>query len=304
MGGDEREVARQGHGPGDVSADSGAAGAEPFAERTWSIESADGLGSLLAQQLVDAGEVVLAIPPTLVSSVRVLSTGRSEKNDPNDAFSVAIAALRSRDLRTVEQADHSEIMRVLAKRNHDLGRLWAKLIRRLHHALADLSPGGIAKELCVSDANRLLGTFESATPIEHMCHRLALELVDDMARLDEQIKTSVRKPGRTARRAARRSGPSDQGPRLCRTDYEIVKVSAHLESARLFDPADPHRLKARRSDQVLDFGAPVLVLGHVEQNRGLGRPVARGLEEIGRHGAEGNGKACPDRQPPSDNLAR
>jgi hypothetical protein len=48
----------------------------------------------------------------------------------------------------------------------------------------------------------------------------------------------------------------------------------------------------------------MLVLGHVEQNRGLRRPVPRGLEEIGRHGAERNGKACPDRQPPSNNSAR
>jgi transposase len=52
--------------------------AEPFAQRTWAIESAGGLGYLLAQQLVDAGETVLDVPATLVSRVRVLATGRSE----------------------------------------------------------------------------------------------------------------------------------------------------------------------------------------------------------------------------------
>lgn len=102
----------------------------------------------------------------------------------------------------------------------------------------------------------------------------------------------------------RQSGPYDERPRLCGVDHKIVKIAAHLESARLFDPADPYRLKPRRSDQVLDLVAPMLVLGHVEQNRGLGRPVARGLEEIGRHGAERNGKASPGRQPPSNNSAR
>ena len=76
--------------------------AEPFEERTWAIESAGGLGYLLAQQLVDAGEHVVDVPPTLASRVRVLGTGRSEKNDPNDAFSVAVAALRSQGLRRVE----------------------------------------------------------------------------------------------------------------------------------------------------------------------------------------------------------
>ena len=204
IGGDEREVAKVTVRATRQQTVKLLAWAEPFAERTWAIESAGGLGYLLAQQLVDAGEVVLDVPPTLASRVRVLGTGRSEKNDPNDAFSVAIAALRSRSLRTVEQADHTEIMRLLAKRNHDLGRLRAKLICRLHNALADLSPGGIAKELYVSDANRLLGSFEPATPIEHMRHQLALELVDDVVRLDEQIKESHRRI-RTAVRASKTS---------------------------------------------------------------------------------------------------
>jgi hypothetical protein len=79
----------------------------------------------------------------------------------------------------------------------------------------------------------------------------------------------------------RQSGPHDEGPRLCVADHKIVKVAAHLESARLFDPSNPDRFKARRSDQVLDFVVSMLVLGHIEQNRGLGRTVARGLEEIG-----------------------
>ncbi|WP_423982775.1 hypothetical protein [Ilumatobacter sp.] len=35
------------------------------------------------------------------SLVRTLSTGRSQKNDPNDARSVAIAALRANDLAAV-----------------------------------------------------------------------------------------------------------------------------------------------------------------------------------------------------------
>ena len=168
IGGDEREVAKVTVRATCQQTAKLLAWAEPFAKRTWAIESAGGLGYLLAQQLVDAGEVVLDVPPTLASRVRVLGTGRSEKNDPNDAFSVAIAALRSMVFAQVERADHSEIMRLLAKRNHDLGRLRAKLICRLHNALADLSPGGIAKELYVSDANRLLESLRAGDP--HRAH--------------------------------------------------------------------------------------------------------------------------------------
>ena len=66
-----------------------------FEDRTWAIESAGGLGYLLAPQLVAAGERVLDVPATLAARVRVLGSGRSNKNDPNDALSVAIAALRA-----------------------------------------------------------------------------------------------------------------------------------------------------------------------------------------------------------------
>jgi hypothetical protein len=53
-----------------------------FEKRTWAIESAGGLGYLLAQQLVNVGERVLDVPATLAARVRVLGTGRSNKNDP------------------------------------------------------------------------------------------------------------------------------------------------------------------------------------------------------------------------------
>ena len=54
------------------------------------------LGHLLAQQLVAAGERVLDVQPELAARVRLLATGAVNKNDPDDARSVAVAALRSR----------------------------------------------------------------------------------------------------------------------------------------------------------------------------------------------------------------
>jgi transposase len=81
--------------------------AEPYGDRVWAIESAGGLGYLLAQQLVGAGERVVDVPATLASRVRLLGTGRSDKNDPNDARSVAIAALRAPRLAEVQAADHA-----------------------------------------------------------------------------------------------------------------------------------------------------------------------------------------------------
>ena len=65
-----------------------------FEDRVWAIESAGGLGYLLSRQLVAVREQVLDVPATLAARVRLLGSGRSNKNDPNDARSVAIAALR------------------------------------------------------------------------------------------------------------------------------------------------------------------------------------------------------------------
>ena len=64
-----------------------------YPDRRWAIESANGLGFLLAQQLVAAGEDVVDVPPTLSARVRLLGSGKSQKNDPNDALATAIAAL-------------------------------------------------------------------------------------------------------------------------------------------------------------------------------------------------------------------
>lgn len=164
--------------------------AEPLGPRTWAVESAGGLGYLLSQQLVRAGEEVLDVPATLASRVRVLGTGRSNKNDPNDAFSVAIAALRSPGLRSVEPANHGEVLRLLAKRNHEIGRLRNIVVSRLHAALANLSPGGISKELNASDAVRLLNDLEPSTAVEQTRYDLAHELLDDVERLDVQLKES------------------------------------------------------------------------------------------------------------------
>src|SRR5436190_13624958 len=103
-----------------------------FEDRIWAIESAGGLGYLLARQLVAAGEQVLDVPATLAARVRVLGSGRSNKNDPNDALSTAIAALRHRGLREVRPDDHRAILRMLATRHHDLGALRTQAACRLH----------------------------------------------------------------------------------------------------------------------------------------------------------------------------
>ena len=134
--------------------------AAPFGERTWAIEGAGGLGYLLAQQLVAAGERVVDVQPKLAARVRLLATGDTNKNDPNDARSVAVAALRSATLREVRAEDHAAVMKVWAKRHRDLARQHNRVACRLHSVLCDLVPGGIAGEISPAQATRLLDDVE------------------------------------------------------------------------------------------------------------------------------------------------
>jgi transposase len=158
-----------------------------FDERVWAIESASGLGYLLAQQLVAAGEDVVDVPATLAARVRVLGTGRSNKNDPNDGRSVAVAALRAPSLPSVQQADHSAVLRLLAKRNLDLGRERNRIACRLHAMVCELVAGGITKEIKACVAEEVLRSVTATTVIESAKVTMALELVDDIRRVDTQI---------------------------------------------------------------------------------------------------------------------
>lgn len=164
--------------------------AEPFPSRTWAIEGADGLGYLLSQQLVAAGERVVDVPATLAARTRVLSTSRSNKNDPNDARAVALTALRHHDLREVRPVGHSEVLRLLAKRNKDIGDQRTRLVGRMHALLVEMAPGGIAKQINASDVDTFLARLAPASPVEQIRFDLAVELLDDIRRLDAQLKAS------------------------------------------------------------------------------------------------------------------
>src|SRR3989442_738246 len=124
---------------------------------------------------------------TLAARVRVLGTGRSNKNDPNDGRSVAVAALRAPSLPSVRPADHSAVLRLLAKRNLDLGRERTRIVCRLHAMLCELVPGGIAQEIRASRAEQLLTAFTPTTTVQGAKKVMALELVDDIRRVDTQI---------------------------------------------------------------------------------------------------------------------
>ena len=167
--------------------------AAAWPERTWAVEGAGGLGHLLAQQLVAAGERVLDVQPKLGARVRLLATGASNKNDPNDALSVAVAALRSRTRRQVSADDHATVLKVWSRRHRDLGRAKNQVACRLHAVLCELVPGGVPEEITAAHAARILRSATPSGTAGQARGELAAELLADMRRLDAQIRESKKK---------------------------------------------------------------------------------------------------------------
>lgn len=162
--------------------------AEPLGEdRVWAVESANGLGRLLAQQLVTAGEYVVDVPPTLAARVRLLGSTKAAKNDPNDALSTAIAGLRHSDLRRVQVDDHAAVLRLLSDRYGDLKALRTITVCRLHVAFRELIAGGAPVLLQADRAASLLRSLRPATLVDAERKRLAQDLLVDLRRLDRDI---------------------------------------------------------------------------------------------------------------------
>ena len=167
--------------------------AQAWPERTWAVEGAGGTGHLLAQQLVAAGERVLDVQPKLGARVRLLAAGDVNKNDPNDARSVAIAALRSAGVREVRADDHPAVLKIWSKRYRDLGRTRTQVVCRLHAVLGELIPGGVPKVITAARAGRVLKAIRPEGAVEAARCELAGAFLDDLRRIDAQLRETRKK---------------------------------------------------------------------------------------------------------------
>jgi len=175
--------------------------AQAWPERAWAVEGAGGLGHLLAQQLLSAGERVLDVPPKLAARVRLLATGNINKNDPNDARSVAVAALRSAGVREVRRDDHAAVLKVWSKRYQDLGRARTQVACRLHQVMCELIPGGVPGEITAGQAERILASITPAEAVQAARWELAAELTEDLRGIDARIRQARTKLAAAVRAA-------------------------------------------------------------------------------------------------------
>jgi transposase len=155
-----------------------------FEPRLWAVEGATGHGALLAQQLVGAGETVVDVPAALSARARLLDVGRKDKTDPHDARSAAIVALRHRNLRAVTLEDYRQVLRLLARRHHQLTAARTRAICRLHAVLAEMIEGGLSRNL---SAKRAAGELRKLRPTDTIGierKRIAAEFLDEVRRVD------------------------------------------------------------------------------------------------------------------------
>jgi transposase len=167
--------------------------AAEWPERTWAVEGARGLGSLLARQLVAAGERVVDVQPKLAARVRLLAAGDTNKNDPSDAQSVAVAALRSTARREVKPGDHTAVLKEWSKRHRDLGSARTQVACRLHAVLCELVPGGISQDITAAHASDVLESIRPAGAVEVARCELAAVFVEDLRRIDTRMRDTKKK---------------------------------------------------------------------------------------------------------------
>jgi len=118
---------------------------------------------------------------------------------PNDAFSVAVAALRSPAPRPVIADGYAVVLKVWAKRHRDLARLRNQACCRLHAVLCDLVPGGVRREISVGRAARILEQVRPADAVTTARCELAGEFLGDIRRLDARLRECHNKLAATVR---------------------------------------------------------------------------------------------------------
>ena len=159
-----------------------------WADRTWAVEGCWRCGKHIAQRLVADGETVVDVPAKQAARVRVYSTGNGRKNDPTDARSIAIAALRTPDLNEVGIDDITVALRLLSGRRAELSSTRTQVVCRLHRLLTELVPGGAPRALSATKAKTLLASIRPRDIAGKTRRRLAADHLADLVAVDRRIK--------------------------------------------------------------------------------------------------------------------
>jgi transposase len=162
--------------------------ARQWPDRTWAVEGADGAGRPPAQRLLADGETVVDVPAKLAARIRVLDTGQGRKTDATDAHSIAVAALRAKDLRVLDADEDLVVLRLLADRRDQLSRARVQAMNRLHRLFTELVGGGAPRKLTVPQAKAIPADLRPRRPAARTRRRIAADLIAELVVLDRRLE--------------------------------------------------------------------------------------------------------------------
>ena len=177
---------------------------------------------------------------------QTLAAGDVNKNDPNDARSVAVAALRPAACLPVRADDHAAVLKVWAKRYRDLSRARNQVVCRMHAVLCQLIPGGVSTRITAGQAARILDQAEPRGAAGMARWVLAAQLLTGLRRIDVQRRDVQRKLAV----AVRASGTTVTG---------IFGVGPAVAAAVIGDAGDISRFASRDHFAAYNGTAPVEV---------------------------------------------
>ena len=151
-------------------------------------EGSNGAGRSLAQRLLADGEQVVDVPAKLSARARMLDTGHGRKTDADDAHSVAVAAVRAKQLRTLALDPELEALRMLVDRREELAKQRTQTANRLQRLLAELTPGSAKKDITTAQAKAILAGVRPRDLVGKTQRRLAAEQLAELVVIEKKIK--------------------------------------------------------------------------------------------------------------------
>ena len=165
--------------------------ASSWPQRVWAVEGANGAGRPLAQRLLEAGEQVVDVPAKLAARVRLFDTGHNRKTDALDAHSVAVAGVRTTNLRVLKVDGELEALRILADRREALTRRRVQTVCRLQALLAELLPGQAKRDITTAQAKAMLASVRPRDIAGKTRRRIAAEELAELIAVETKMKKAT-----------------------------------------------------------------------------------------------------------------
>ena len=140
---------------------------------------------------LESGEQVVDVPAKLAARVRLFDTGHNRKTDAHDAHSIAVVAVRTKNLRVLQVDGELEALRMLADRREALTRRRVQTVDRLQALLAELLPGQAKRDITTGQAKAMLATVRPRDIAGKTRRRIAAEELAELIAVEAKIKKAT-----------------------------------------------------------------------------------------------------------------